>query len=47
MNIYKSADFVFNVPYEFTNRYAGQKDFFSADFRPGVKKTRSSISLPI
>ena len=35
MNVYSSADFVFNVPYEFTDRFAGQKDFFSSELKPG------------
>ena len=33
-NIYKSPDFIFNVPYEFNDRFAGQRDFFSSEFRP-------------
>ena len=38
MNIYKSADFVFNVFYEFKERFAGQKDFFNAELKPGEER---------
>jgi hypothetical protein len=40
MNLYKSADFVFNVPYEFSDRSAGQKDFFNSDLKPGEEEDR-------
>ena len=40
MNVYKSPDFVFNVPYEFTERFAGQKDFFSSDIKPEKQEDR-------
>jgi uncharacterized RmlC-like cupin family protein len=46
MNIYKSADFVFNVPYEFKDRFAGQKDFFSADLKPGEEEDRVVNFIP-
>ncbi len=29
MDIYHSEDFIFNCPYEFTDRYTGEEDFFS------------------
>ena len=46
MNIYKSADFVFNVPYEFTDRFAGQKDFFNSEFKPGEEEDRVVNFIP-
>ena len=45
MNVYNSPDFVFNVPYEFTDRFAGEKDFFSSELKPGSRKIGSSISF--
>lgn len=46
MNIYKSANFVFNVPYEFNDRFAGQKDFFNADLKPGEEEDRVVNFIP-
>jgi uncharacterized RmlC-like cupin family protein len=46
MNVYKSADFVFNVPYEFKDRFAGQKDFFSSDLKPGEEEDRVVNFIP-
>ena len=46
MNVYKSPDFVFNVPYEFTDRFAGQKDFFSSDLKPGEEEDRVVNFIP-
>ena len=46
MNVYKSADFVFNVPYEFNDRFAGQKDFFNADLKPGEEEDRVVNFIP-
>ena len=40
MNVYNSSDFVFNVPYEFNDRFAGQKDFFSSEMKPGEQEDR-------
>ena len=46
MNVYSSADFVFNVPYEFTDRFAGQKDFFSSELKPGEMEDRAVNFIP-
>src|SRR6266511_1137878 len=46
MNVYNSPDFVFNVPYEFTDRFAGQKDFFSSDMKPGEQEDRVVNFIP-
>jgi uncharacterized RmlC-like cupin family protein len=46
MNIYNSPDFVFNVPYEFTDRFAGQKNFFSSDFKAGEDEDRIVNFIP-
>ncbi len=46
MNVFRSADFVFNAPYEFTDRYGGQKDFFSADFKPGEEEDKVVNFIP-
>src|SRR5262245_65496453 len=45
MNLYNSPDFVFNVPYEFTDRFAGQKDFFSSEMTPGAVEERGVIYM--
>ena len=47
MNVYDLPDFVFNVPYKFTDRFAWQKDFFSSELKREKRKTGSSISFPI
>ena len=46
MNVYNSPDFVFSVPYEFTDRFAGQKDFFSSDMKPGEQEDRVVNFIP-
>ena len=46
MNVYNSPDFVFNVPYEFTDRFAGQKDFFSSELKPGEQEDRVVNFIP-
>ncbi|MGH7875109.1 MAG: hypothetical protein ACREQO_23190 [Candidatus Binatia bacterium] len=46
MNIYKSADFVFNAAYEFNDRFAGQKDFFDSDLKPGEEEDRVVNFIP-
>ena len=46
MNVYNSPDFVFNVPYEFTDRFAGQKDFFSSELKPGQEEDRVVNFIP-
>ena len=46
MNLYKSADFVFNVPYEFNDRFAGQKDFFTSELKPGEEEDRVVNFIP-
>ncbi|MGH8525403.1 MAG: cupin domain-containing protein, partial [Gammaproteobacteria bacterium] len=34
-NAFASADFIFNTPYEFTDRFAGQSDYFSSEVKEG------------
>jgi quercetin dioxygenase-like cupin family protein len=34
-NAFASAEFIFNTPYEFTDRFAGQSDYFSSDIKEG------------
>ena len=46
MNLYKSADFVFNASFEFNDRFAGQRDFFSADLKPGEEEDRVINFIP-
>jgi len=46
MNVYNSPDFVFNVPYEFTDRFSGQKDFFSSVMKPGEQEDRVVNFIP-
>jgi len=45
-NVYRSPDFVFNVPYEFTDRFAGQKDFFGSEFKPGELEDTAVNFIP-
>ncbi len=45
-NVFKSADFIFNMPFEFTNRFAGQKDFFSSEFKPSELEDTSVNFIP-
>jgi uncharacterized RmlC-like cupin family protein len=46
MNLFTSADFVFNVPYEFRDRFSGQKDFFSSELMPGELEDRTVNFIP-
>jgi quercetin dioxygenase-like cupin family protein len=46
MNLYNSPEFVFNVPYEFKDRFAGQKDFFSSELKPGEQEDRVVNFIP-
>src|SRR5918992_1526833 len=46
MNVYNSPDFVFNVSYEFRDRFAGQKDFFSSEMKPGEQEDRVVNFIP-
>jgi uncharacterized RmlC-like cupin family protein len=46
MNIYKSADFVFNAAHEFIDRFAGQKDFFNAELKAGEEEDRVVNFIP-
>ena len=34
-NIFNSANFVFNASHEFSDRFAGEMDYFSSEFKPG------------
>lgn len=45
-NIFRSADFIFNAPYEFTERFAGQADFFSSELKPGELEDRTVNFIP-
>lgn len=45
-NLYHSADFVFNVPYEFTERFSGQKDFFSSELKQGELEDKAVNFIP-
>src|SRR5262249_7233401 len=46
MNLYNSPDFVFNVAYEFSDRFAGQRDFFSSELKPGALEDRAVNFIP-
>ena len=46
VNIFHSPDFVFNVPYEFKDRFSGQKDFFSSELKPGELEDRVVNFIP-
>ena len=46
MNVYNSPDFVFNLACEFIDRFAGQKNFFSADMKPGEQEDRVVNFIP-
>lgn len=45
-NIYKSAQFLFDLPYEFSDRFAGQKDFFSSEFKPTEFEDKAVNFIP-
>jgi len=34
-NAFASAEFIFNTPYEFTDRFSGQNDYFSSEIKEG------------
>lgn len=34
VNVFKLPEFIFDAPFDFTNRFSGQRDFFSSDFKP-------------
>ncbi len=45
-NIFGSADFIFNAPYEFSDRFSGESDYFSAEMKPGVLEDTSVNFIP-
>jgi quercetin dioxygenase-like cupin family protein len=45
-NTLNSADFIFNAPYEFTDRFSGQADYFSSDYKPGEFEDVSVNFIP-
>jgi uncharacterized RmlC-like cupin family protein len=46
MNLYNSSKFVFTSPYEFSDRFAGQKNFFSSELKPGELEDRTVNFIP-
>ncbi len=46
LNTFKSPQFVFNAPYEFTERFAGQSDFFSSELKPSDLEDRAVNFIP-
>ncbi|HXG50209.1 MAG TPA: ethanolamine ammonia lyase-activating protein [candidate division Zixibacteria bacterium] len=46
MNVYGSAEFVFGAPFDFTERFAGQRDFFSGEMKPGEQEDRAVNFIP-
>ena len=45
-NTYKSAEFVFNNSFQFADRFAGQKDFFSTELRPSDLEDKAVNFIP-
>lgn len=45
-NIFRSPDFVFNASHEFTDRFAGQGDFFSSELKPGELEDKAVNFIP-
>jgi gentisate 1,2-dioxygenase len=45
-NIFGSADLIFNVPYEFADRFSGESDYFSAEMKPGVLEDTAVNFIP-
>ena len=45
-NVYKSAEFIFNNPFEFTERYAGESGYFSSELKPGELEDTSVNFIP-
>ncbi len=46
VNIFRNADFIFNTPYEFTDRFDGRVDYFSTDFRPSEEEDTAVNFIP-
>jgi cupin superfamily acireductone dioxygenase involved in methionine salvage len=45
-NAFRSAEFVFNNPFKFTDRFAGQTDFFSTELKVGELEDKSVNFIP-
>ncbi len=45
-NIIGSADFIFNAPYEFADRFSGESDYFSAEMKKGELEDTSVNFIP-
>ena len=46
VNVYKLPDFIFSAPYDFSNRFSGQRDFFSSDFKPSDLEDKAVNFIP-
>ena len=46
VNVYKSPDFIFEAPYDFSNRFKGERDYFSSDFRPSDLEDKAVNFIP-
>jgi len=45
-NTFDSADLIFNTPYEFSDRFAGQSNYFSSEYKPGEFEDTSINFIP-
>ena len=46
VNVFKLPEFVFDAPFDFTNRFSGQRDFFSSEFKPGELEDTAVNFIP-
>jgi quercetin dioxygenase-like cupin family protein len=46
VNVYKSPEFIFDAPFDFTNRFSGQRDFFSSEFKPSDLEDKAVNFIP-
>lgn len=45
-NTFSSADFIFNCPYEFADRFSGADDYFSSELKPGELEDKEVNFIP-
>jgi quercetin dioxygenase-like cupin family protein len=46
VNVYKSPEFIFDVPFDFADRFSGQRDFFSSEFKPSDLEDKAVNFIP-
>jgi quercetin dioxygenase-like cupin family protein len=46
INIFRNADFMYNTPYEFTDRFDGRENYFDTEFRPSTEEDAAVNFIP-